>query len=696
MDIRKLLKPEKICIIGASEKTGFGGDTCRNVIEYMKEGSYYFVNPGRDQIFGRPCFKSVEEVPEAFDLAVICTPQDTVEDLLRRSREKGAGAAVVFASGYKEVGSPEGKEKQRRLAELCGRLGMALMGPNCAGFVNYTDGIYPFAFLSESRDRKGSVGVVSQSGQICLSLMDSPGMKFSYVISSGNSAVAQMEDYLEFLVEDDSTKVVAMYLEGVNNPGKFTACLKQAALKRKPVVILKAGRSEKGRRLAASHTGSLSGADAVFDAVFKKYGVIRVDDIEELLAVSMLLSVLPVLPDRRGIASMNLSGGETGVCADVGQMCGISYPDFSEATLTQLREQLPSYANPANPLDMTATLSYDVQAYAAALRTVMGDENVGLVAVGYTLLEKIADPAICYMTEAIELVAAEPGAKPMVMIPFVENTRNQEYARRLEHAGVPVLPPTVYAFKLLKYLMDFAAYDPERHCLSCSIPGPDRGELRTALTEHESKLFLGNHGIEIPRELVAGSLEEALGAAGEYGYPLVLKIDSRDILHKSDAGCVKVGIRDEEQLARAYEEILSNARRFDPAAQIGGVLVQEMLEKGTEVIVGVNNDPQFGPMVLCGLGGVFVEIFKDVSMAMAPVSREEALDMLRSLKGHRLFEGYRGSAPLDEMAAASLIVKVSQVAAEEKDLLAELDINPVFVYESGVAVADALVLKIND
>ena len=693
MEIGALLKPDKICVIGASEKSGFGGDTCRNVIEYMREGSYYFVNPGRDEVFGKPCYRTVEEVPGSFDLAVICTPQGTVEGLLKSSRAKGAGAAVVFASGYKEIGSARGRENQERLARLCKELDMALMGPNCAGFVNYTDGVYPFAFLSESRDRKGAVGVVSQSGQICLSLMDSPGMRFSYVISSGNSAVVRMEDYLEFLVEDESTKVVAMYLEGVQNVPRFLDCLKRAAMKRKPVVILKAGRSEKGGRLAASHTGSLSGADAVFDAVFRKYGVIRVDDVEELMAVSMMFSILPGLPKRPGIASMNLSGGETGVCADVGQTWGIEYPDFQAETLKRLREQLPSYASPANPLDMTATLSYDVQAYAGALRTVMSDPNVGLVAVGYTLLERIADPAICYMTEAIELVAAEPGAKPMVMIPFLENTRNEEYARRLERAGVPVLPPTVYAFKILRYLEEFAAYRPEELCLDMTAPAPRERQTKTALTEHESKVFLRGHGIETPRERVARSEAEALEAAGEYGYPVVLKIDSGDIMHKSDAGCVKVGIQDEGQLRQAYGEILENAKAYDPQAEIGGVLVQEMLKAGTEVIIGVNNDPQFGPMVMCGLGGVFVEIFKDVSMAMAPVSEAEALKMLRSLKGYKLFAGYRGGKKLDGQAVADLIVRVARMAADEKDRLAELDINPVFVYETGVALADALVLK---
>lgn len=390
---------------------------------------------------------------------------------------------------------------------------------------------------------------------------------------------------------------------------------------------------------------------------------------------------------------MNLSGGETGVCADVGQMCGIYYPDFTEATLAKLKEQLPSYANPANPLDMTATLSYDVQAYAGALRTVMHDEHIGLVAIGYTLLEHIADPAICYMTEAIEIVAAEPGAKPMVMVPFVENTRNTEYAGRLERAGVPVLPPTVYAFKILKYLVEFSSYSPKERCLDVFVPASEnRGEI-AALTEHESKLYLKNHGICIPRERVVQSAGELVQSADEYGYPLVLKIDSRDILHKSDAGCVKVGIQDEQQLLQSYEEVLENARKFNPSARIGGVLVQEMLKKGTEIIIGVNNDPQFGPVVMCGLGGVFVEIFKDVSMCMAPVSKEEALGMLRSLKGYKLFQGYRGGEKLDEEAAAELIVKVSQLAAAEKDSLAELDINPVFVYEDGVAPADALALK---
>ena len=247
MDITRLLKPHKIAIVGASEKTGFGGDTCRNVMRYMAEGSCYFVNPRRGEVFGRKTYPSISDLPEPIDTVVICTPQSTVEDLLREAAAKGAGGAVVFASGYKEVGTEEGRAAQDRLAALCRELDMALMGPNCAGFVNYVDMVYPFAFLSADRDRRGSVGMVSQSGQLCLSLMDSPSMRFSYVISSGNCAVVEMEDYLDFLVDDPDTRVVALYLEGVKNPAKLVSALRRAALNRTPLVVLKEGRSEMGQ-----------------------------------------------------------------------------------------------------------------------------------------------------------------------------------------------------------------------------------------------------------------------------------------------------------------------------------------------------------------------------------------------------------------------------------------------------------------
>ena len=697
MDLTKLLKLKSVAVIGASEKEGFGGDVCRNILTYMEDRSHvYFIHPKRDQVFGVPCYKSVTEVPESVDLMVICTSQKTVIPLLKEGAAKGCGGAVIFASGYGEVGTDEGRANEKELMETARELGIAVMGPNCAGFVNYVDNVQAFAFISDKRDRKGSVGVVSQSGQLCLSLMDCPGMRFSYSISAGNGKIVQMEDYMDFLVEDANTKVVSVYIEGVKNADKFAAVLKKAADKRKPVVILKAGRSAKGGAIAASHTGSLSGSDASFDAVLKKFGAIRVDDLEELMAMSLMLSTLKQMPKQATFASMNLSGGETGICADVGSLNGIEYPDFTKETLASLKEQLPSYASPNNPLDMTASLSYDADLYAGALRTVMDDPNIGMVLIGYTLLLEIADPAIHYMYQGIEKVVKEKGenCKPIAMIPFAENTRNAEYQEKLFNIGVPVLPPTVYAFKILRHLADFISYTPENKSLSLAV-GQKKSDETYALSEHDSKKELGAYGVPVPKEVIVTSAEEAAEFAKNTKEALVMKVESADILHKSDVGGVKLNIHGPEEAVQAYNEIMESVSSKRPDAKINGILTVPMLKSGVEMIIGVNNDPQFGPMVMVGMGGVFVELFKDVALYPAPISKAEALDMLRSLKSFKLLNGYRGGAKCDIDALCDTIVSIADFASANRDTLKELDINPLFVYPEGegVGVADALVVK---
>ena len=643
-----------------------------------------------------PCYKSISDVPENVDLMVICTSQKTVIPLLQEGAKKGVGGAVVFASGYGEVGTAEGKQNEAELIAAAKELDIAVMGPNCAGFVNYIDNVQAFAFISAKRDRKGSVGVVSQSGQLCLSMMDDPGMRFSYNISAGNGKIVQMEDYMDFLVDDEDTKVVSIYIEGVKNADKFAAVLKKAAEKRKPVVILKAGRSAKGGAIAASHTGSLSGSDASFDAVLKKFGAIRVDDLEELIAMSLMLSTMKRMPEKATFASMNLSGGETGICADVGSLNGIEYPDFTEETLKKLKEQLPSYASPNNPLDMTASLSYDADLYAGALRTVMDDPNIGMVLIGYTLLLEIADPCIHYMYKGIEKVVQEKGGncKPIAMIPFAENTRNPEYQEKLFQIGVPVLPPPVYAFKLLRHLADFIAYEPETKTLELAVGHP-KSEETQALSEHESKQELKVYGVPVPDEVIVTSKEEAAQFAKNHPDPLVMKVESADILHKSDVGGVKLNVCGPEAAEKAYEEIMESVTAKRPDAHINGILTVPMLDAGVEIIIGVNNDPQFGPMIMVGMGGVFVEVFKDVALYPAPLKEEEALEMLKSLKSFKLLNGYRGTEKCDIKALCQTIVAISNYAQANKDVLKELDINPLFVYPEGkgVGVADALIVK---
>ena len=682
MNLNKLLKPTSVAVIGASEKEGFGGDVCRNILSYVEDRSHvYFIHPKRDSVFGVPCYKSISDVPENVDLMVICTSQKTVIPLLQEGAKKGVGGAVVFASGYGEVGTAEGKQNEAELIAAAKELDIAVMGPNCAGFVNYIDNVQAFAFISAKRDRKGSVGVVSQSGQLCLSMMDDPGMRFSYNISAGNGKIVQMEDYMDFLVDDEDTKVVSIYIEGVKNADKFAAVLKKAAEKRKPVVILKAGRSAKGGAIAASHTGSLSGSDASFDAVLKKFGAIRVDDLEELIAMSLMLSTMKRMPEKATFASMNLSGGETGICADVGSLNGIEYPDFTEETLKKLKEQLPSYASPNNPLDMTASLSYDADLYAGALRTVMDDPNIGMVLIGYTLLLEIADPCIHYMYKGIEKVVQEKGGncKPIAMIPFAENTRNPEYQEKLFQIGVPVLPPPVYAFKLLRHLADFIAYEPETKTLELAVGHP-KSEETQALSEHESKQELKVYGVPVPDEVIVTSKEEAAQFVKNHPGPLVMKVESADILHKSDVGGVKLNVCGPEAAEKAYEEIMESVTAKRPDAHINGILTVPMLDAGVEIIIGVNNDPQFGPMIMVGMGGVFVEVFKDVALYPAPLKEEEALEMLKSLKSFKLLNGYRGTEKCDIKALCQTIVAIS---------------NPLFVYPEGkgVGVADALIVK---
>ncbi len=576
---------------------------------------------------------------------------------------------------------------------LCNELGISLLGPNCGGFINYHDDIYSFAFVAEKRDRKGSIGLISQSGQLCLSMMDSPKGKFSYVISAGNAAGLKVEEYIEYLVEDENTKVVAVYLEGVSKPEVFIRALSKSAKIKKPVVILKTGKSEKGSQISASHTGSLSGSDKAYDAIFKKFGVIRVDDMEELMSMSYLLSTLKKEPSGTNFSAMSVSGGETIITADLAEEYGIEFPKFEDKTLKGLKELLPYYATPNNPLDMTASISYDSDKFASAIELVIGDENVDMIILGYTLLLDVVDPCIKYMTEGIEKVVNKIGHIPLVMMPFMENTRNPEYMNKLADLGVPILPTSSYGMSVMKKYKEFIDYNYEERTLELALPEAKDYE-RVFLSENKSKEILGDYGISVPKAKVVTSVDEAIAFAEENGFPLVMKIESDDIPHKSDIGGVKLNINSNEEVKAAYEEIIYNAETKAKGAKINGILIQEMLDKGIEVIVGINNDPTYGPMVLCGLGGVFVEIFKDVSLYPAPFNKAEAYKMIESLKGYTLLKGYRGSKEADLDELTDLLVKISEFAAENKDSVAELDINPVFLYEEskGLAIADALMI----
>lgn len=693
MNLNKLLKPRTVAVIGASERAGFGGDTIRNYLKFSRNlDRLYLVNPRHDWLFGRKVYHSISEIEEEIDLVIICTPQKTVIPLLEEAAQKGCGGAVVFASGYSEVGE-EGKRKQEELVKRADQLGIAIMGPNCAGFSNFIDGVFAYAFLVEERDRKGNIGMISQSGQIVLAGLDSPSMKFSYVISSGNSCNVKVEDYLEFLVEDEDTKVVAAYMEGITKPAQLAETFRKAAQKKKPVVIMKTGKSQKSRQLAASHTGSLSGADQVIRTVFKRYGVIEAGDLEELCAFAAAFSVMKELPGGKRCVFMNVSGGEAGVMADLADEYGITLAEYRSETKAYLQTLLPSYGTVNNPFDMTAEIGYNVPAMCKAIRAISADENVDVICIAYTITPEIWDETISCMVEAVETVRKETGIKPIFWIPFIEHTRHPESMEILRQAAVPLLPTGKYGVTVLKRILDFAVWEFED--TKGAIP-QEKHTGNVAKSEYESLCYLNAHGIAIPPQAVAASPEEAVRAGEMLGYPLSVKIHSPDIQHKSDVGGVKLNIRNEEELKSAYEQIMESCSRQVPEAKLEGVLLKPMLKKGVEMIIGVNNDRDFGPMILVGMGGIFVELFRDVQLAPAPVSKKQALAMIRSLKSYPLLNGYRGNPVCQTEALADLLVKISQMAAKEKERIRELDVNPVFVTDEGAEIADALLVLYED
>ena len=691
MDISKLLRPRAVAVVGASEKSGFGGDTCRNILENQADTSHvYPVNPKKETVFGKKCYPTLADLPEEIDLVILCTSQKTIVDFLKQAKAKGAGAAVVYASGYSEVGTAEGKAFEKELVDAAKALDMVVMGPNCAGYINFGDDIFSFAFIGDYKGKKGNIGFVSQSGQFCIDMMKSAEMKYSFAISAGNSAMVQMEDYLNFLIDDSNTKVIALYLEGVKNPHKFEACLQKAMEKKKPVVILKAGRSPKGQATAASHTGSMAGSDKTYDAVFEKFGVIRADDMQDLRSTASLLATLRVLPKKPAFSAMCLSGGETAVSADTGFLHGIEYPDFSEVTLKKLNDMLPDFATPRNPLDMTAALCYDADAFASGITTVMSDPSIEMGLVGLTISDKVT-VSNDIMFEGIRRAFEQIPDKPLAVMSFMEAARNKELVERFQNAGIPVLPTTKYGFRALQHLQDFISHDTIKREARLAIPEAHSANTR-ALSEYESKKLLADNGVPVDLGYIAKTKAEVKEYAEKIGYPLVMKVESNDILHKSDVGGVMLNIKSLEKAEEAYDKILANAAQHAPNAKINGILMQKMLKAGTEMIIGLNSDPQFGPMLLVGMGGVFVEVFKDAALYPVPLNHDEALHMLQSLKSFKLLNGYRGNPPADIEALTDMMVKISDFAYRKKDTLKELDMNPLFVYPKGegVAIADAL------
>ena len=698
--IHKMLNPRSIAVVGATERMQYGGRFLRSVMQAGDRVNIYPVNPRYDELLGLPCYPSVSDLPESPDAVGIIVPYHRVIPVLRESAEKGAGSAIVISAGFSERGVEERRQLQLELGSVARDTGVRISGPNCLGLANIKDDIWACSSssLSGMQLKSGNIGLVCQSGASAfgpfLSRAIGRGIGYSYIVSTGNEADLEAADFVRYLLDDDDTKVIALFIEGFKDARKFMEVARLAAERGKPIVAVKIGRSDLGARAARSHTAALTGSDEAYDAAFSQYGVTRVHDWDKLLEVAQLLADSPPVR-QRGIALVSHSGGVCSLTADNLGDAGLELPELSEPARNGINEILEGFGWAANPADITGHASRET--VEPIMEHMITEPGVGALLVASSAGEDQArhiinvrnrhDKLVAFLYTGNELGASGGlGLLKDARVPVFHSPQNLASAVRQLH--------DYYNWRESRAEAGFAALSemsPEQRAALTGL----RSSERSALTEHEAKWVLDKWGIPTTEERRASSADEAVDAASEIGYPVVLKIESPDILHKTEIDALAAGLADERAVREAYDQIMNNVAAHAPDADVKGVLVQEMVSDGVEVIVGATYDSQLGPVLLYGLGGIFTEALRDVSLRLCPVSRLDAREMIAEVAGSRLLHGFRGSPKADVETLTDTLVSVSHLAAHLEGAITELDINPLAVLPEGrgVIALDALILS---
>lgn len=700
INLTSLVSPGSIAVVGASERPGPGRQVVENLIQLRYPGQIYPVNPRYKSVLGVPCYPSLSEVVQngnQVDAVAILLGRDKVLPILEEAAEVGVQAAWAFASGFAEAG-PEGKALQERLSGFCSEAGIAFCGPNCVGLLNPQARTALYSAPISPSLKAGRVGAVLQSGSVCLALANSNrGLGYSLLVSSGNEAVLDSTDYIAYMIDDPHTDVILAFIEQFRHPDRFIEVARRARDKGKPIVVLKVGRSRMAQRAAMAHTGALAGSDAVHDAVFKKYGVIRVDDLDEMLETAETLTKLKNnLPKGNRVGMITVSGGEIGLIGDLAEGLGLEFPDWSPQAKEAFQSALPPYSAISNPLDAWGSGKID-ETYPPCMAAAARDEKIDLLVISQDAPDGLAPAQVDQYTvvaRAAAQVAKESG-KPVVAISNLSGRLHPDLRRIFDQGGVPLLRGTREGLRAIHHLIRYA------QALRSRLPALPSSKKTTkefigsggVLSEHEAKRILAEYGIPCPKEALCRSEEEAVVSASCIGYPVAVKAVSPKLPHKTEAGVVRLGIESEEELRSAFREVLANATRHLGKEELDGILVQEMVTGAVaEVIVGLLRDPSFGPVVVFGLGGTMVELFQDRALGLPPLTREEALDMVRSTKAGKLIAGFRGQPPGDLEALIDVLVCVSNLAFDLGDRIRALDINPLLVLPKGqgVKAVDAL------
>ncbi|VVS95440.1 acetate--CoA ligase family protein [Desulfoluna spongiiphila] len=709
-DLHRILNADSVAVIGASrDETKRGYQAVATLKKSGFEGGIYPVNPRERRVLGLRCYADVEEIKEPVDLALITTPAATVPGLLAQCGRKGIAGAVIIAGGFGEMG-PQGKRLEDEILETARSHNVRLVGPNTSGIINMWTGLN---LVGLSNVPKGDIALLTQSGNIALHLITEATLRshkgFSYYVGVGNESDIHFDEYLEFFRHDEKTKAILIYVEGLRDGRTFLQQVYKTS-RQKPIILLKSGRTSTGQKSAGSHTGALAGISEVARTSFERAGIINIEHPDQLFPVAETLSSLPHIRNKK-VAILADGGGHATIASDLLTDLGLEIPTLSDRAQARLREILPHNAAVSNPVDVAGGSDANPEIFARCARIILNDANVGGLLIaglfgGYAIrfaekLRFLEEDAAHQMGKLVQ-----KSGKPIVL-QSLYNSVKPHSLELLRYYGIPVYESLDIATKCVGALSRYGQYisaykykttfefnwGAKAKKKAVRIIQNARTEGRRYLFEHEAKEVLRSHGAPAMREHLAKTADDAVRLAEEIGGAVVLKIVSPDILHKSDAGGVRLNLENEDQIRNAFHRIIDNAREYKSDAVIKGCLVASMKKKGVEVIIGTKIDRQFGPVVMFGIGGILVEVVRDVSFRVLPLSRTAASRMIDEIKSAPILNGFRGSPALDKQALSQLLLTVSEVIESYPDI-EEMDLNPVIVHDQGIDIADArMILK---
>ena len=699
--LQPLFRPEGIAIIGASQKWGPGQQVIRNLEQLGYQGEIFPINPKYDTVVGLKCYPSLTALSadgKRCDIVAILLGRDAIPDIIEEAASAGVRAAWAFAAGFGELGS-EGKALEQALIDACQKNGIVFLGPNCIGYLNPSCHVGTYSAAAPVTVKPGHIGIVAQSGYLTMAIVNSKrDLGFSLMVSTGNETIINSTDVMEYMLEDPETNVIMAFIEQFRDPEKLKYIAARSRELGKPIIFIKVGKSAIAQRATSAHTGALAGSDAIQDAVFRKLGLIRVDDMDEMFETAELFTVLgDRMPRGNRVFAVTLSGGVISLLGDLSEDLNMVFPPWSARGKETLNALLSSFTDPNNPLDAWGSGKIE-NYYETCLFTAAEEPDADLILVVQDVPPLMSQEQVQQYSVVADAAvsAARQYEKPFVMLTNTSTGFHPDIKRIMDNGRIPLLQGSRPGLKAIAHAIDFGTFQPPAATGSSTVDIPLLCDHNSAsLTEFESKNLLRQFGIPCTRELLTHSVDECIKASRSIGYPVVLKVMSPQIPHKTDAGIIALNLKNAREVSDAYSLLIQRAKAYSPSCTIGGVLVQEMTKAPVaEMIIGISNDPQFGPAVVLGSGGILVEILKDSVLGIPPFDHDEALRMIRSIKGYRLLTGFRGAPKGDVSALADCLVRVGNLALSAGEQLAALDINPVFIFPEGqgIIAVDALAI----